>query len=123
MNKTMTSKETRPASITEQQCRPKEVRTKLREMRARPAPLHPGPGKARSGDARFPYRRIPVTLLPTNITSVSSHTVSSVSLENDLRKFVTLGVDPVSIEKPLPRLIRKITMFGVREYRGRWRRT
>jgi uncharacterized protein YdhG (YjbR/CyaY superfamily) len=129
MNKTMTSKETPPKSISEYiNAAPKEAQKKLREMRACIRAAAPGARESlKWGMPAFSYRRILVTFAAHKHHIGFYPTPSAVkAFENDLSKFVTAkGSIQFPLEKPLPLpLIRKITAFRVREsieQDGKWR--
>ena len=116
----MTSKRTRPKSITEYiNAAPKEAREKLREMRTCIRAAAPGAKESlKWGMPAFSYRRILVTFAAYKHHIGFYPTPSAVrAFANDLSKFVTAkGSIQFPLEKPLPLpLIRKITAFRVRE--------
>jgi uncharacterized protein YdhG (YjbR/CyaY superfamily) len=116
----MTSKKTRPKSITEYiNAAPKEARKKLREMRACIRAAAPGAkASLKWGMPAFSYQRILVTFSAFEHHIGFYPTPSAVkAFANDLSKFVTADASiQFPLEKPLPlSLIRQITAFRVRE--------
>lgn len=116
----MTSGKARPTSIAEYiNAAPKEVRTKLREMRACIRATAPGATESiKWGMPAFSYRRILVTFAVFQHHIGFYPTPSAVkAFAKELSKFATAkGSIQFPLEKPLPLpLIRKITAFRVRE--------
>ena len=116
----MTSKKTRPESITEYiNAAPKEAQKQLREMRACIRAAAPGAKESlKWGMPAFSYHRILVTFAAFKHHIGFYPTPSAVkAFAKDLSKFVTADASiRFPLEKPLPlALIRKITAFRVRE--------
>ena len=125
----MTPKKARPESISEYiDAAPKEVRRKLREMRACIRASAPGAKESlKWGMPAFSYERILVTFAAHKNHIGFYPTPSAVrAFAKDLSKFATASG---SIQFPLDRplhlpLIRRITAFRVRESiekDGKWR--
>jgi len=125
----MSPKNARPTSITEYiNAAPKEVRQKLREMRACIRASAPGAKESlKWGMPAFSYRRILVTFAAFKHHIGFYPTPSAVrAFAKDLSKFATAkGSIQFPLEKALPlALIRKITAFRVRasiEEDKKWR--
>jgi len=116
----MTSKKTRPTSITEYiNAAPKKARKKLREMRKCIREAAPGAKETlKWGMPAFSYCRILVTFAVFEHHIGFYPTPSAVrAFAKDLSKFATASASiqfPLEKLLPLP-LIRKITAFRVRE--------
>ena len=125
----MTSKRTRPKSITEYiNAAPKETRKQLREMRACIRSAAPGATESlKWGMPAFSYRRILVTFAAFEHHIGFYPTPSAVTaFAKELAKYHTSNASiRFPLEKPLPlALIRRITAFRVRETieaDGKWR--
>ena len=116
----MISKKAKPKTITGYiKAAPKETREKLREMRACIRAAAPGAKESlKWGMPAFSYKRILVTFAAFRHHIGFYPTPSAVkAFEKSLSKFKTAkGSIQFPLEKPLPlALIRKITMFRVRE--------
>jgi uncharacterized protein YdhG (YjbR/CyaY superfamily) len=116
----MISKKAKPKTITDYINRaPKETREKLREMRTCIRAAAPGAAQSlKWGMPAFSYKRILVTFAAFRHHIGFYPTPSAVkAFEKTLSKFKTAkGSIRFPLEKPLPlSLIRKITMFRVRE--------
>jgi uncharacterized protein YdhG (YjbR/CyaY superfamily) len=116
----VTPKKARPKTITDYiDAAPKEVRKKLREMRACIRTSAPGAKESlKWGMPAFSYRRILVTFAAFRLHIGFYPTPSAVrAFKKDLSKFATAkGSIQFPLDKPLPLpLIRKITAFRVRE--------
>jgi uncharacterized protein YdhG (YjbR/CyaY superfamily) len=116
----MTSKKTRPTTITEYiSAAPKEARKKLWEMHACIRATAPGAKESlKWGMPAFSYRRILVTFAAHKHHIGFYPTSSAVkAFADDLSKFVTADASiQFPLEEPLALpLIRKITAFRVRE--------
>jgi uncharacterized protein YdhG (YjbR/CyaY superfamily) len=119
-NKTMISKKAKPKTITGYiKAVPKENREKLREMCVCIRAAAPGAKESlKWGMPAFSYKRILVTFAAFRHHIGFYPTPSAVkAFEKSLSKFKTAkGSIQFPLEKPLPlALIRKITMFRVRE--------
>jgi uncharacterized protein YdhG (YjbR/CyaY superfamily) len=116
----VTPRKARPKSITDYiDAAPKEVRKKLREMRACIRASAPGAKESlKWGMPAFSYRRILVTFAAFRHHIGFYPTPSAVrAFKKDLSRFATAqGSIQFPLDKPLPLpLIRKITAFRVRE--------
>jgi len=116
----MISKKPKPESITEYiRAAPREAQEKLREMHACIRAAAPGAKESlKWGMPAFSYQRILVTFAVFRHHIGFYPTPSAVkAFEKSLSKFKTAkGSIQFPLEKPLPlSLIRKITMFRVRE--------
>jgi uncharacterized protein YdhG (YjbR/CyaY superfamily) len=116
----VTPKKARPKTITDYiVAAPKEVRKKLREMRACIRASAPGAKESlKWGMPAFSYRRILVTFAAFRHHIGFYPTPSAVrAFKKDLSRFATAqGSIQFPLDKPLPLpLIRKITAFRVRE--------
>lgn len=116
----MTLNKSKPKTIAEYiSAAPKETQKKLREMHAYIRAAAPGSTESlKWGMPAFSYRRILVTFALFKHHIGFYPTPSAVkAFEKDLSKFKTAkGSIQFPLEKPLPlSLIRKITMFRVRE--------
>jgi uncharacterized protein YdhG (YjbR/CyaY superfamily) len=116
----MTSKKVRPKTISEYiNAAPREVRQKLREMRACIRKAAPGAKESMKwGLPAFSYRRILVMFAAFKHHISFCPTPSAMkAFAKDLSKFATASASiKFPLEKPLPlSLIRKITAFRVRE--------
>jgi uncharacterized protein YdhG (YjbR/CyaY superfamily) len=116
----MISRKTKPESITEYiKMAPGEAQEKLREMRACIRAAAPGAKESlKWGMPAFSYQRILVTFAVFKHHIGFYPTPSAVkAFAKNLSKFKTAkGSIQFPLEKPLPlSLIRKITMFRVRE--------
>jgi uncharacterized protein YdhG (YjbR/CyaY superfamily) len=116
----VTPKKARPKTITDYiVAAPKEVRKKLREMRACIRASAPGAKESlKWGMPAFSYRRILVTFAAFRHHIGFYPTPSAVrAFKKDLSRFATAkGSIQFPLDKPLPLpLIGKITAFRVRE--------
>jgi uncharacterized protein YdhG (YjbR/CyaY superfamily) len=116
----MISKKSKPATIAEYiKAAPEETREKLREMHACIRAAAPGAKESLKWSMpAFSYQRILVTFAAFTHHIGFYPTPSAVkAFEKNLSKFKTAkGSIQFPLEKPLPlSLIRKITMFRVRE--------